>query len=210
MCAGTAEWSLQCRSRNVKIFSSTTLHQFHSEFVTRNWFRWQALQTKSGRRYPKITFYPVKANFLNNSRGGERDGRRGERGRETAPTRSATDRKIKEHDAVGSQGIVLRDAKERTGFAGEESGEKYKKSRVHHASAPSPGLQSSSRRGKLIRNYLLPARSRKVYLKRLQLFILPSSVQDYLPFITADQKEGGRSSYFLLTYLSRKVAVNDL
>lgn len=124
MCAGTAEWSLQCRSRNVKIFSSTTLHQFHSEFVTRNWFRWQALQTKSGRRYPKITFYPVKANFLNNSRGGERDGRRGERGRETAPTRSATDRKIKEHDAVGSQGIVLRDAKERTGFAPAKRAEK--------------------------------------------------------------------------------------
>lgn len=102
MRASMAEWNSRCRSWNVKIFSSSCApHQFHSEFVTRNWFRWQALQTKSGRRYPKITFYPVKANFLNNSRGS--GWRRGERGRETARTQSASDRKIKEHDTVGSR-----------------------------------------------------------------------------------------------------------
>lgn len=44
--------------------------------------------------------------------------------------------------------------------------------------------------------------------KKLHLFILPSSVQDYPPFITADQREGGRSSCFLLTYLPRRIAMN--
>lgn len=62
------------------------------------------------------------------------------RGRETARTPSATDRKIKEHDALGSRtgGIVLCDA--RKNELAEGMREVYKKSRVHHASAPSPGI----------------------------------------------------------------------
>lgn len=216
MRAGMTEWSSQCRSGNVKISSSSCApHQFHSEFVTRNWFRWQALQTKSGRRYPKITFYPVKANFLNNSRGGGwREGGGGERGRETARTQSATDRKIKEHDKVGSRCRFVRydtiewEKEKKNGLAGKRKvWEVTRASRVSSfvgiakfsaGQNSSEAICSGYARGKNI----------YIYLKKLHLFILPSSVQDYPPFITADQREGGRSSCFLLTYLPRRIAMN--
>jgi len=69
----------------------------------------------------------------------EEDG--GKRGRETAATQSAADRKIKERDAVGSRHRFVRREREneRTRRA---DGEKYQKSRVHHASALSSRLRS--------------------------------------------------------------------
>lgn len=213
MRAGMTEWSSQCRSGNVKISSSSCApHQFHSEFVTRNWFRWQALQTKSGRRYPKITFYPVKANFLNNSRGGgwRGGGRKRARNRTNSKCHRPEDKRTRQGRIAVSFCTIRHDrVRERK----EERARRKEESMRSHACITRQLLRWDCevlRGAKLIRSYLLRVRPRKIYiyLKKLHLFILPSSVQDYPPFITADQREGGRSSCFLLTYLPRRIAMN--
>lgn len=135
-------------------------HQFHSEFVTREiGFADKRSKLKAVDGTRKLHFIRSKQTSLTipaaQGEGGLEGGGRGKEGAKPHRIQSATDRKIKEHDAVGSRarGIVLRDAKGRT----ENGLRRQEKSIRSHACITCQLFRRDCevlREGKLVRNYL--------------------------------------------------------
>lgn len=104
-------------------------HQFHSEFVTREiGFADKRSKLKAVDGTRKLHFIRSKQTSLTipaaQGEGGLEGGGRGKEGAKPHRTQSATDRKIKEHDAVGSRAraasfCVMRKGERRTDSAGK-------------------------------------------------------------------------------------------
>lgn len=193
-------------------------HQFHSEFVTREiGFADKRSKLKAVDGTRKLHFIRSKQTSLTipaaQGEGGLEAGGRGKEGAKPHRTQSATDRKIKEHDAVGSRARAR--ARHRFAWCERENGErtppareKYQKSRVHHVSALSPGLRSSPR-GKTRPKLFAPTTPvESIYLREATSFYIVEFRVGLPSFYYYGSKDGW-TIVLLPTYLpSDEVAVN--